>query len=226
MAPDPRPRILLVDDDDDTRQLMAFAMTAHGHEVTEAADGHAALAALRQGAFDLVISDYDLPGLTGAEMLRRAHAEGILGKAATLVVTAHPEPQGVPEETPLLRKPLDLERLLVQVRMILPHGSKGTARKAGAPALDLALYVSPHSPASLAARRRMDQVLAEYDQAQVRFQVCDLFKDAASAEKDRVVFTPTLVKRRPGPRAWIVGDFGRDDVVRDLLDMCGVARRG
>ena len=40
-----------------------------------------------------------------------------------------------------------------------------------------------------------------------------------------MVFTPTLVKRSPAPRAWILGDLTSDDVVRDLLTMCGVARR-
>lgn len=71
----------------------------------------------------------------------------------------------------------------------------------------------------------MDEVLAEFDAGQVRFEVCDLFKNAAAAERDRVVFTPTLVKRMPAPRAWILGDLTTDDVVRDLLTMCGVARR-
>ncbi len=120
------PRILVVDDDEDTRQLIAFALGKSRYAITEAADGEAALAALRAGRFDLVITDYDMPGVTGAEMLKRATREGILGQASSLVVTAHPDPRGVPEETPLLSKPLDLERLLVQVRMILPDRAAGT----------------------------------------------------------------------------------------------------
>jgi hypothetical protein len=91
--------------------------------------------------------------------------------------------------------------------------------------LHLVLYVSPASPASQTARRKMEEVLAEFDSSQVRFEVCDLLKNVAAAERDRVVFTPTLVKRRPAPRAWILGDLKSDDVVRDLLTMCGVARR-
>lgn len=233
MSAENPPRILVVDDDEDTRQLIAFALGENNrYAITEAADGEAGLAALRAGRFDLVITDYDMPGVTGAEMLKRAGREGILGQASSLVVTAHPDPRDVPEETPLLTKPLDLERLLVQVRMILPsrasappvpaaaHGGDGNAH-----ALELVLYVSPRSPASLKARRRMDEVLSEFDAGQVDFEVCDLFKHAGSAERDRVVFTPTLVKRRPAPRAWILGDLTTDDVVRDLLTMCGVPRR-
>lgn len=192
-----------------------------------------ARAALRNGRFDLVITDCDMPGLTGVEMLKRATREGTLGGASSLVVTAHPEPRNVPQETALLPKPLDLERLLVRVRMILPDRAAARAPDAVAPpqggghghAIELVLNVSPRSPASLKARHRMEEVLAEFDAGQVRYEVCGLFEHAASAERDRVVFTPTLVKRSPAPRAWILGDLTADDVVRDLLTMCGVARR-
>lgn len=231
---DPPIRVLVVDDDEDTRELIKFALEAHHFAITAVSSGAAALAALRGGAFDLVITDYDMPGLTGAEMLKRASTEGIMGSASALVVTAHPDPHGVPEETPLLAKPLDIERLLVQVRTILPAERKVPAATPAAeelvpPAeealLDLVLYVSTRSPASLKARHRMDAVLAEFDATRVRFEVCDLFQHAAQAERDRVVFTPTLVKRWPKPQAWILGDLADDDVVRDLLTMCGVPAR-
>jgi CheY-like chemotaxis protein len=232
LPPADRPRILVVDDDEDTRQLIAFALGEKSYAVTEVADGEAALAALRDASFDLVITDYDMPGLTGSEMLERATATGVLGDASSLVVTAHPDPRDLPEETPLLRKPLDLERLLVQVRMILPDRETAPSKAATTArtdtkdgGLDLVLYVSARSPASLRARHRMEEVLAGFDASAVRFEVCDLFKHAAAAERDRVVFTPTLVKRSPAPRAWILGDLASDDVVRDLLIMCGVAPR-
>jgi CheY-like chemotaxis protein len=229
-APEDAIRILVVDDDEDTRDLMTFALQAHRYAVTAVANGTEGLDALRAGRFDLVITDYDMPGLTGAEMLTRAAGEDILRGAAALVITAHPDPRGIPEETPLLAKPVDLERLLVQVRTILPPGKAAgekPARPAAAPGalLDLVLYVSTRSPASLKARHRMDDVLAEFDPARVKFEVCDLFQHAAHAERDRVVFTPTLVKRSPAPQAWILGDLANDDVVRDLLTMCGVPMR-
>ena len=241
MASGPTARILVVDDDEDTRDLVTFALQGQQFAVTSAHDGPSGLAALRREGFDLVITDYDMPGLTGAEMLKQATREDILGDAGALVVTAHPEPSGVPEETPLLRKPIDLERLLVQVRTILPavsrKRSKGArpakpSRKAARPAsapdgkrIDLVLYVSERSPASLKARRRMEEVLAGFDSSQIRYEVCDLLQHAASAERDRVVFTPTLLKRAPAPRSWILGDLTDDDVVRDLLAMCGVTSR-
>lgn len=231
MASRPPVRILVVDDDEDTRDLVAFALQAQQYAVTAVADGRSALAALRAGPFDLVITDYDMPGLTGADMLKQAGREGLMGEASALVITAHPEPRGVPEETPLLHKPIDLERLLVQVRTIVPSAGgappapRETPPGADAALLDLVLYVSKRSPASLKAQHRMNEVLAQFDPGRVRFEVFDLFQHAASAERDRVVFTPTLVKRWPAPRAWILGDLTNDDVVRDLLTMCGVPPR-
>jgi len=218
-----------VDDDDDTRQLLAFAL-GQSYEVVQAAGADAALDVLRKGPVDLVITDYDMPGQTGADMLKRAADEQVLGDAASLVVTAHPQPEGVPEEVPLLRKPLDLERLLAQIRAILPGTDKPPAEAAAPPpkpadaTLDLVLYVSARSAASARARRRMDEVLAECGPQGIRYEVRDLFANADSAERDRVVFTPTLVKRGPGPRLWIVGDLSQDEVVRDLLAMCGARR--
>src|SRR5687768_8650441 len=154
MGSRPPVRILVVDDDEDTRDLVTFALQAQPYAVTAAADGPSGLAALRREGFDLVITDYDMPGLTGAEMLKQAAREKILGDASALVVTAHPEPSGVPDETPLLRKPIDLERLLVQVRTILPATAgpaKPAKKKPAQPAkaetalIDLVLYVSSRS---------------------------------------------------------------------------------
>jgi hypothetical protein len=54
--------------------------------------------------------------------------------------------------------------------------------------------------------------------------VFDLAVDPARAERDNVIFTPTLVKHRPPPQAWIVGDLGDPAVVSDLFHMCGIER--
>jgi hypothetical protein len=52
--------------------------------------------------------------------------------------------------------------------------------------------------------------------------VLDLARAPERAEHDNVVFTPTLVKRQPAPRAWILGDLSDPAVVTDLLYMCGI----
>jgi CheY-like chemotaxis protein len=224
--------ILLVEDDEDTRQLLAVALEAQAYEVEQAATADEGLALLRDRGFDLVLTDYDLPGKTGAAMLREAHAAGTLEGATTLIVTAHPDPEGVPEAT-LVRKPLDLEKFLRQVRGIfesMPRAEETAPPTVeAAPAgdgsdhfLDLALYISAASPPSAKARRNMEKLLSSFRTADIGFAVYDLALEPQRAEADNVVFTPTLVKRRPVPRAWILGDLSDPAVVTDLLHMCGI----
>jgi CheY-like chemotaxis protein len=222
-------RILLVEDDDDTRQLLAVALEGQGYAVTQADRVDEALGCLRGGPYDLVLTDYDLPGKTGASLLREANREGLLRDTATLVVTAHPDPQGV-DDTTLVRKPLDLAKFLLQIRRIFD--SMGTRPLSPTPATplaaggeeaaDLVLYVSPDSPSSHRARRNVEKLLERFPTDRLAFQVVDLASDPQRAEEDNIVFTPTLLKRRPDPRAWILGDLGDPGVVVDLLHMCGI----
>ncbi|MES1164988.1 MAG: response regulator [Verrucomicrobiota bacterium] len=83
----PAARVLVVDDDDGVRTFVADALTDAGHEVTQAADGQAALARLAERAFHVVVTDLRMPGLDGLGLLgaiRREHAE-----TEVVVLTAH-----------------------------------------------------------------------------------------------------------------------------------------
>lgn len=68
-------------------------------------------------------------------------------------------------------------------------------------------------------------MLQHYNAAQVNFSVRDLSGWPSSADEDAVVFTPTLVKRGPGPRTWIVGNLDQPELLIDLLELSGVERR-
>lgn len=220
-------RILLVEDDEDTSQLLALALRQKGHQVQEAADGERGLEAIRGGAYDLIVTDYDLPEKTGAQMLREAAGERILARASVLVVTAHPAPQGV-EGLRLLTKPLELDRFLEQVQHILDSRripSTTPAREpAERPAVSLVLYVGDN-PSSGRARRQLDEALRGFAPGQVRVSVVDVGKDPAAAEPDRIVFLPTLVVKGAA-RAWILGDLRAQEGLDDLLAMCGLESRG
>src|SRR5688572_27368346 len=62
--------ILVVDDDADVRAMIKRALTELGYPVIEAADGEQALAKLADASPDLVILDYVMPGMDGAEVAR------------------------------------------------------------------------------------------------------------------------------------------------------------
>lgn len=71
LQPAARGRILVIDDEQRIRSFVSRGLTAEGYLVESAADGLAGLDAVQQSAFDLVILDLMLPGLSGIEVLRR-----------------------------------------------------------------------------------------------------------------------------------------------------------
>jgi two-component system response regulator PilR (NtrC family) len=70
--PDSKPNILLVDDEDALRGVVAERLGEEGFDVVEAASGEAALEQLQRFAFDVIISDLRLPGIDGREVIAKA----------------------------------------------------------------------------------------------------------------------------------------------------------
>ena len=77
--------ILVVDDSSTMRQLMRMVLAKHlACRITEAADGLAALEALRGKAFDLVVTDVNMPRLDGLGLITAIRRE--LGSAVPIIV--------------------------------------------------------------------------------------------------------------------------------------------
>jgi two-component system response regulator AtoC len=66
---DTMPRILLIEDDDSSRELGQFNLTRAGYEVDTAPDGDQGLRRFTSGRYDLVITDLRMPGRSGMEVL-------------------------------------------------------------------------------------------------------------------------------------------------------------
>jgi len=218
----------VVEDQEDVRRMLQMALQIDGHNVDLASSAHEGLTRLRDSHYDLVLSDYSMPGQTGAWMLHEAAREGLLGGTATLIVTAHPEIEDL-SDVEVISKPLDLDLFLDQVRRILTPGAAETqpARESAPLAphkVELVLYVTPRSPSSIQARQQLEHVLEAYDPTQVNLEICDLSRDPGAGEVHRVAFTPTLVKRLPGPPVWILGALRDPAILTDLLRACGVDR--
>ena len=81
-----RPRVLVVDDEENIAYLVASALRLAGLEVATAATGDEALAACTPASPDLVVLDVMLPDLDGFEVLRRLRAKGVT--APVLFLTA------------------------------------------------------------------------------------------------------------------------------------------
>jgi len=67
-------KILITDDSKTTRQVLNFALTDAGFDVTEAVDGLDAMHFLETEQFDLLITDLKMPRMDGLELTRKARA--------------------------------------------------------------------------------------------------------------------------------------------------------
>ena len=82
-------RFLVVDDFSMMRALVRRLLRQLGHtNVEEAADGAAALEKLRAGAFDFVVSDLNMPNMTGLELIRAMQADESLKEIPVLVASS------------------------------------------------------------------------------------------------------------------------------------------
>lgn len=109
-------RVLLVEDDDDNRELIAEVLEASGWEVVSAATGQEGLKALSEQAVDVVLTDVGMPGMGGLEMARAAKA--IAPSVPVVVVTGWTDDvdvaqaHGRREVDAVLVKPIDPDALL------------------------------------------------------------------------------------------------------------------
>lgn len=110
----PRPLLLLVDDDQQIRQLLNDIGTREGFEVLEAADGAAALQMLHRRHMDLVLLDLHMPRVNGLEVLRAVRAGGTSSQIALMSGAASVEDAVEAIKlgaTEYFSKPLDLLRV-------------------------------------------------------------------------------------------------------------------
>ncbi|MBA2689811.1 MAG: response regulator [Burkholderiales bacterium] len=66
--------ILVVDDSTTMRQMVGFTLVSAGHNVVEVADGNEAVEAAKAKRFDLVITDVNMPGMNGIDLVRSLRA--------------------------------------------------------------------------------------------------------------------------------------------------------
>ncbi len=79
--------ILIADDEQGVRESLAEVLADEGYRVTQVADGMAAISALDEGEFDVVVSDVCMPGADGLEVLQ--HAREVSPQTLVLLMTAH-----------------------------------------------------------------------------------------------------------------------------------------
>ncbi len=89
MSAQPGMSILVVDDFSTMRRIIKGLLQDLGFaNITEADDGLTALSLLKAGNFDLLITDWNMPGMQGVELLRQVRADERMKKLPVLMLTA------------------------------------------------------------------------------------------------------------------------------------------
>jgi CheY-like chemotaxis protein len=145
-------RILVADDNETNRDILATRLEASGYEVLHAGDGEEALAVTREHRPDLILLDIMMPKLDGIEVCRRLKADAALPFTPIVLVTAKAESSDVVEgldagADEYLTKPIDQKALVARVKALLRikerHDSGGgQAKPAQANGTDLFISYS------------------------------------------------------------------------------------
>ena len=119
-----KPKILVVEDDTDIRELLQYSLTREGYEVGTAADGKSAVTSARRMVPDLVLLDLMLPGLDGLEVCRQIRTDRATAGSAVIMVTAKGEESDVVLGLGLgaddyVLKPFKTNELVARVKAVL-----------------------------------------------------------------------------------------------------------
>jgi CheY-like chemotaxis protein len=116
--------ILIVEDHEKNRKLLRKVLERVGYRTMEVETGEAAIEAARKQAPDLVLMDYQLPGIDGIETFRRLRADAAIPRMPIVAVTA----SAMPEDTERMReagfdgfetKPINVKNLLATIESLL-----------------------------------------------------------------------------------------------------------
>lgn len=115
-------RILIVDDEDDLRELLSQVLHTQGYEVQSAINGEEAIALLTHQSFDLALLDIQMPKINGIQVLRHIRENSPSTKA--IMLTGYADLKNAMEASEFgaqdfISKPYKLDDVLSTIRRVL-----------------------------------------------------------------------------------------------------------
>ena len=122
------PRILVVDDDADIRDMLRFKLAKAGFEVHTEEDGETGLAAAREIHPDLILLDWMMPRLTGPEVVRELRQEEADTRVPVILLTAKAQETDVQRgfaagADDYISKPFSPRELMSRVQALLARAA-------------------------------------------------------------------------------------------------------
>ncbi len=110
-----RTKVLIVDDDSDVRHLYAIGLNRRGFEVKLASNGAQALERIRTEKPDVILLDWLMPLIGGAEVIDHITSDGA-ASAPIIVVSGRPAPASIdPRVRSWLTKPVGIDELVAEI---------------------------------------------------------------------------------------------------------------
>lgn len=89
-----KPKILVIEDDEYSRDALAHLLTAEGYEAESANDGESGIAQAQELRPDVIVLDLNLPGIDGNQVIRMLRKDQLLREVPILVVTGDEDRAG------------------------------------------------------------------------------------------------------------------------------------
>lgn len=130
--PTPKPRVIIVDDDRDTREMLTLALELEGFEVGQAANGLRLISAMHVDRPDVILLDVMMSWIDGFELCRAIKKNPTFADIPVIFISARKSAED--EKTGLaagavayFSKPIDMDGLVSRIRVLLGARSGGEA---------------------------------------------------------------------------------------------------
>ncbi len=168
------PRVLLVDDEPSILSVLSTLLKAEGYDVAAALGGEKAQELLKDGAFDLMVSDIRMSPINGMDLLRQCHEDR--PSMPVVMLTAYGSVETAIEALKLgafdyVTKPFKVDELLITIQRALDYSS--------------ALTENADLKAQLGTRYHLENIVAESQSMQ---NVCDMIKRVAPTDATVLIY--------------------------------------
>lgn len=126
---DAKGNVLIVEDEEDIRELLKFNLAGRGYNVTTVDNGEDGLLAIKENQFDLLVLDWMLPGVSGVQVARVARGMENGKNMTILMLTAKSEPENIVEgleagADDYMIKPFDNDVLWARVNALMRRSQR------------------------------------------------------------------------------------------------------